>query len=141
MRRRLARQAALQMLFQIDLGKQTVEDALDWMRESVSLDPTMQEFATALVRGVCAHQREIDDLIEHYSVGWDLTRMAGVERNLLRLGIYEMFYCDEIPLPVTINEMVELGKSFGDANSGRFINGILGKIKTDIVASASPEEE
>lgn len=132
MRRRLARQAALQVLFQIDVGQVPVNEALDWMRESVSLDPQMQTFATELVTQVVAKREEIDDLISRYSVGWEVERMAGVDRNLLRIGIYEMFYRDDIPLAVTINEMVELGKRFGDVNSSRFINGILGRIKTDI---------
>ncbi len=126
------------MLFQIDMGQVPVNEAVDWMRDSVSLDPDMEAFAVELVREVISNQEEIDSLIARYSVGWDVDRMAGVDRNLLRLGIFEMFYRDDIPLAVTINEMVELGKRFGDVNSGRFINGILGKIKKDIEALDGP---
>lgn len=139
LRRRFAREAALQMLYQIDIAGANVGEAVDWMRESVALDPDMEKFAIELVTGVVQNLAEIDDLLSRYSVGWEVSRMTVVDRNLLRLGVYEMFYRDDIPIAVTINEIVELGKRFGDVRSSSFLNGILGSIKRDIEEYGGPE--
>lgn len=138
LRRRFAREATLQMLYQIDVGGAAVEDAINWMRESVALDPAMEKFAIELVKGVVENLAAIDDLLSRYSIGWEVSRMAAVDRNLLRLGVYEMFYRDDIPLAVTINEIVEISKRYGDVRSASFLNGILGSIKRDIEEFGGP---
>jgi len=85
-----------------------------------------------LVRGVSSHIKEIDKTIESVSAHWRGERMAVVDRNILRLGVFELFHCDDIPMTVTINEMVELAKQFGSDTSSAFINGILDKISTQV---------
>ena len=84
-----------------------------------------KEFAAFLVQGTCEHKDELDKLIAGCSDNWSLGRMSRVDINVLRLAVFEFLYCDDIPPKVTLNEAVDLGKTFGSENSGSFINGIL----------------
>ena len=84
-----------------------------------------KEFAAFLVQGTCEHKEELDKLIAGCSDNWSLGRMSHVDINILRLAVFEFLYCDDIPPKVTLNEAVDLGKTFGSENSGSFINGIL----------------
>lgn len=126
MMRRRAREAALQVLFQMDLGKVSLDEALaavaasDWLADDWTLVVT-------LARGTRAHLVEIDALIARVAEHWTLERMATVDRNILRMGIFELQSTDT-PLGVVINEAVELAKRYSTEESGRFVNGLLGKI-------------
>lgn len=131
MGRRRARELALQVLFQIDVGKVKPERALSFILNEFHIQGDTAIFARSLVEGTLLHQREIDHYIEKYSEDWDLPRMANVDRNILRLGFYEMFYSDT-PVNVAIDEALELAKTFSDEDSPRFINGILGKIAQEL---------
>jgi len=86
-----------------------------------------------LVNGVVGHCQEIDRLIEKYSENWRLDRLNMIDRTILRIAIFELIYCEEIPPKVTLNEAIELGKRFGSEDSGSFINGILDRIQKDVV--------
>ena len=86
-----------------------------------------------LVLGVLEHCQEIDRLIEKYSENWRLVRMNIVDRTILRMAIFELLYCEEIPPKVTLNEAIELGKRYGSEDSGSFINGILDRIQNEAV--------
>lgn len=88
----------------------------------------MPEFGLRLVEGVLSHRPEIDKAIQDHSQEWSLERMPVVDRNIIRLGIYEMLYEEDIPVSVSINEAVELAKTYGTRDSSKFINGILGRI-------------
>ena len=88
-----------------------------------------KEFSTVLILGACKNLPHIDDIIGRFSEHWRLSRMSKIDRNILRLSIYELLYLSDIPPAVTINEAVELGKRFGTEESGSFINGILDKIR------------
>lgn len=134
--RRGARAAALQVLYQIDLlrvlGRQedgSVELAIELFRSNFNHRNLNKEFMEDLVRGVFAHQFEIDEKINEVAEHWRLERMSPVDRNILRIAVYEMMYMEGIPPAVSINEAVELGKIFGDSDSGAFINGILDRIR------------
>lgn len=124
--RRQAREAALGALFQIDLGKIDVTDALDsvraqgWPRDDWAL-------IEGLVRGTRAHLDEIDAVIRDVAEHWTLERMATVDRNILRMATFELRHADT-PVGVVINEAVELAKEYSTEESGRFVNGMLGKI-------------
>jgi len=85
-----------------------------------------------LIRGTLEHRDEADELIKKHAQNWELHRMAAVDRNILRLAIYEMLYRDDIPPVVSINEAIELAKAYGGADSGRFVNGILDRIRKDL---------
>jgi len=128
MSRRLARAAALQTLYQIDLAKTAPEEALDFTITEFDVKPAMAPFVRELVTGALEHKTYIDDVIRKVAIDWNLERMAVVDRNILRLGMYELFFRADIPANVSLNEAIELGKTFGSAESGKFINGILGKV-------------
>jgi transcription antitermination protein NusB len=127
-KRTKARERALQALYQIDVAAEGIEEALS--RFWKSFEPAEREVMTqseALVRGVAEHRRAIDDAIEAVSVNWRLDRMAKVDRNVLRLAVYELLETD-VPVKVVINEAIELGKKFGSEGTGAFVNGVLDKV-------------
>ncbi|MFZ5468974.1 MAG: transcription antitermination factor NusB [Myxococcota bacterium] len=136
--RRRARERALQALYQLDMGTTTLtpEEALEsaWSAsaEEGPRDEEAHAFALELVRGVRAHLDEIDRLIEEHSHHWRLDRMSRIDRNVLRLGIFELRHREDIPKKVTLNEAVELGKVFGSEESSAFINGLLDRVATAV---------
>jgi len=128
-RRTKARERALQALYQIDVAAADIEEALPrFWRSFEPVEREVREVAETLVRGVAEHRREIDERIEAVSINWRLDRMARVDRNILRLAVYEMAWRPEIPVKVAINEAFELGKKYGSESSGAFINGVLDRI-------------
>lgn len=127
MSRRVAREAAIQVLYQIDVSKADVESALVFVKNENKLTDVQLEFASSLVLGVLSHLKAINKTIKKIALEWELERMAVVDRNIIRLALFEICYSDEVPLNVVANEAIELGKTFSTDESGRFINGILGK--------------
>ncbi len=110
--------------------------------EEDPFDDNVREFTQRLVDGVAANVEAIDAKISHYAANWQIKRMAVIDRNILRLGVYELLHTSDIPPKVTINEAVELAKKYGDLESGKFVNGILDKIhKTEVLTKAAPHDE
>ncbi|MDD2553724.1 MAG: transcription antitermination factor NusB [Desulfotomaculaceae bacterium] len=136
MSRRQARKRALQVLFQVDIGGADPGEAMDYLDhlddEEFGKMTDKEDFAGKLVYGVLANSAFIDRVIAVVSKDWRLERMANVDRNLMRLALYEVFFCDDIPNNVSVNEAIDLGKIFGGPDSGKFINGILGKVIENI---------
>lgn len=132
-KRRKSREFALKVLFQLDITKENPIKALECSKENFLKTKDDDDFARKIVLGVCEHHKEIDDLIERYSENWRLDRMSVVDRNILRLAVFELLYCEDIPPKVTLNEAIDLGKKFGTEDSGSFINGILDRIQKDFV--------
>ena len=136
--RNKGRQTAVQLLYAAELTEEepkTIADA-GAAPEEVVLD----EYAMALLAGVEAHREEIDGLLAGASENWALSRMPVVDKCILRLGVYEMLYVDEVPVAVTINEAVELAKVFGgEDDSHRFVNGVLGRIAQQCSGEAAGE--
>ncbi len=128
MSRRQARERALQVLYQIDVGGADAATAFRYMDEDFGTLKDSEEFARRLVYGTVENLAPIDQVIVAVSKEWNINRMAKVDRNIMRLALYEMLYCEDIPKNVSVNEAVELGKIFGGEDSGRFINGILGRV-------------
>ena len=128
--RRRAREIALQVLYQLDLDPGDPKKVLSLHWENFQPSEQAREFCIRLVEGVFQNGKEIDRLIEAHSENWTLKRMAVVDRNNLRLAVFELRDCPDIPFKVTLNEAVELAKKFGADDSGAFINGILDKIHT-----------
>jgi transcription antitermination protein NusB len=130
--RRTARERALQALYQLEIADGGEDDALAaaWAAsaEGDKVDPDTQRFAKELVSGVQAHLPEIDGLIRDYSQHWRIDRMARIDRNVLRLGTFELKYRADIPRSVSIDEAVELGKRYGSEDSSSFVNGLLDRI-------------
>jgi N utilization substance protein B len=123
--RRKAREIALQVLYGLNFENIDVQKALDLFWSNFVAPKAAKEFAAFLVQGTCEHKDELDKLIAGCSDNWSLGRMSKVDINILRLAVFEFLYCDDIPPKVTLNEAVDLGKTFGSENSGSFINGIL----------------
>ena len=144
-RRRASRELALKLLFQVDVGKVPVADALAYWEataaEYAHYDPETTIFARELFEGTLAHLEEIDGIIGHYAREWSLDRMANVDRNLLRLAIYEILYRPDVPASVSVDEAVELAKKYSTAESGKFVNGILGSFLRELEAkpAAAPD--
>ena len=123
-----ARVYALQILYQIDITGDPVDDVLEQFWRDAERSPEVRGFATQLVKGASKNLEEIDALIVQRSEHWKLSRMPAIDRSILRLGIYELLYRDDIPPKVAINEAVELAKNYSTPDSGKFINGILDKL-------------
>ena len=124
----------MQALFSIDFGKQDTRDqdqdqALAEFTRNFSPGKKARDFFEDLVKGVCQHQSRIDPLIERFSLNWKINRMGGVDRNVLRVAIYELLYRPDIPFKVAINEAIDIGKLYGASESGAFINGILDRVR------------
>ena len=134
-RRTKARERAVQALYQIDVAATDLDEALSRFWKSFEpVEREVRDLAEALVRGVAEHRREVDDRIEAISTHWRLDRMARVDRNVLRLAVFELRWRDDVPVKVAINEAIELGKKYGSESSAAFVNGVL-----DRIASALPE--
>ncbi len=133
-RRTKARERALQALYQIDVAAEGIDEALARFWKSFEpVEREVMDLAEATVRGVAAHRRQIDDTIEEVSTNWRLDRMAKVDRNVLRLAVYELLRTD-VPVKVVINEAIELGKKYGSESSGAFVNGVLDKVAAGLPA-------
>ena len=156
-KRREARERAVQFLFQYDLNSpDNLDAALEQFWESqrtaaiaeekaaatwgqpVELPPPTAEeaemrlFAEPLIRGAIEHREALDEQIKKYAKNWELHRIAAVDRNILRLAIYEMLYREDIPPVVSINEAVDIAKKFSTEDSGKFVNGVLDKVKSEL---------
>ncbi len=127
-RRHLARELALKVLFELESDSKDPEQALQYHLTEMRAGDAVAAFARTLVTGVLAHQAEIDAELTQASTNWTLQQMAKVERTLLRMATYEIRFLPGVPLKAAINESIELAKTFGGADSGKFVNGILGRI-------------
>jgi N utilization substance protein B len=132
-RRRRSRETALQVLYQLNITKQDVHTAFTQFWEHFLSEGVADDFIKRLVQGVIEHCPELDRLIEEYSEHWRLNRIDMIDRNILRMALFELLYCEEIPPKVTINEAIDLGKRFGSEDSGSFINGILDRVQNEVV--------
>lgn len=132
MSRRKARELALQALFQIDVTGTGMEQALEYVFTEFKVKAKDQEYCRELVQGTIAELDFLDEIIKKVSNEWDIKRMANVDRNILRMGIYEIVFRDDVPNNAAINEAIELGKEYSTAESGKFINGILGHLAKNI---------
>ena len=131
--RRKAREAALQLLYQLDVRNGTDPGPYaDEFWATRSVDEETRRYADTLVAGTKAHQARIDEVLAQVTEHWDLPRMAVVDRNLLRLAVFELLWQTDVPPKVVINEAIEIAKKFGTAESSRFINGILDRVAREL---------
>ena len=127
--RRQAREIAMQALFYMDTRNNVSVEMLEHFCGNFCPSKKIQPFFLKLVNGVLGAKGELDALIERFSKNWDINRMSGVDRNVMRIAVFELLYCDDIPPKVSINEAVDVGKKFGSEESGAFINGIMDSIR------------
>ena len=139
--RRRAREIALQVLYELDIGQGETQEVLSLYWENFQPSEKMREFCQRLVEGVRQKQAEIDPLLEKSSENWSLKRMPTVDRNILRLAAFELLYCPDIPFKVTLNEAIELARKFSTEESSAFINGLLDKIHSLVPAKKLPLRE
>lgn len=132
--RHLARTVAMQTLYEWDFNDRK-QGLLDLARHNLKeFAPDFNDggFSERVVKGVEEHRQEIDSVIEHYAPEWPIQQITIVDRNILRIGVYELKFTKDIPPKVAINEAIELAKSFGGESSGRFVNGVLGAVYKDM---------
>jgi len=130
--RRAARECALQMLYQMDVGKLECEEVLASFWDLNEHSSKVQEFAERLFEGCAARLKEIDRLIQSRAENWRLRRMAAVDRNILRLAVFELLSDDNTPSTVVINEALDIAKKYSTQESAQFVNGILDNVRKDI---------
>ena len=133
--RRTTRVAALQTLCEVDSVEHSLDEVLTYTKDSWRLSESASRFLGRLARGVLENVAEIDNIISEYAPSWPISQMAIVDRNLLRMGIYEISMGSDTPPKVAINEAVEMAKAFGSESSPRFINGVLGAVLQKVAAS------
>ena len=144
--KRMGRELAMQYLYQCDLaGNDNIAESLEnfWLQAEESgefpsnrIFRKARNYAERIIAGVYEHEQEIDGIIEAFSQKWDIDRMPAVDRNIMRVAIFELKYCPEIPALVSIDEAIEISKDFSSEKSGIFINGILNGIKDSLPANA-----
>jgi N utilization substance protein B len=135
--RRDAREAAVQFLYQVDTHRpENIDAALKEFWSQNEEPQNVREFAGPLLRGVLEKMPEVDAKIRTLADNWDFERLAVVDRNILRLAVYEMLFRDDIPPVVSINEAIEIAKKFSTAESGKFVNGLLDRAKKELLRPA-----
>ena len=133
-KRTLARECALQVLYQTDITHDSYDVSLNnfWQAHSEeNIEEEIKKFTDELVKGVTENLEVIDAKIAQYATNWQLKRMAVVDRNILRMGCFELMFRDDIPFKVSINEAVELAKKYSSLEASKFVNGILDKINLE----------
>ena len=126
--RRKSRVLALQSLFAADIRGKTAEPSLECLAEDDPLPVQVEEFALRLLHGVGSSHSELDDIIQRYAPAWPVGQLSPVDRNILRISLFELLHSPETPPKTAINEAIELAKMFGSESSGRFVNGVLGSV-------------
>jgi len=144
--KRMGRELAMQFLFQCDLaGMNDLAVCMEnfWSQAEHSgkfpsgrVFRKARTYAEKLIAGVCEHEDEINDIIVKFSDRWDISRMSAVDRNIIRVAVFELFHCPDIPALVSINEAIEIAKDFSSVQAGNFINGILNAIKDSLPPDA-----
>jgi transcription antitermination factor NusB len=139
-KRSVARECALKILYQIEMTSRTPENALIAFWEQEEEHPEdVRDFAAKIVLGIYENLAYIDEKLGEYATNWQLNRMAVIDRNVLRMGLYELKFNSDIPPKVAINEAVELAKKYGDHDSSKFVNGILDKVHKKEISPVGPQ--
>jgi N utilization substance protein B len=123
--RRKAREVALQVLYELDVQMIGFGEAIELFWANFEASEEARKFSSLLIEGVWNNREQIDSLISDSSENWTIARMSRVDKSILRMAVYELLFCQNIPPKVTLNEAIDLGKVYGSENSGAFINGIL----------------
>ena len=136
-----AREAALQALYEVDIAGHPVAGSLQWLNEEVGLSGESSDYAGELLDGVGGRRDEIDEYIHKHAPAWPVEQLPVVDRNILRLALFEIRFGRRIPRKVAINEAVELAKTFGSDSSARFVNGVLGSVMDEFDGEEAGEVE
>jgi len=131
--RRKSREVALQVLYELDVLEIDAREGMELFWNHFEAPEEARSFAGLLIEGVWKNREQIDGMIGNCSENWSISRMSRVDKSILRMAVFELFHCSDIPPKVTLNEAIDLGKTFGSENSGSFINGILDAIYIKIL--------
>lgn len=144
MKRRLARELVVQCLYQMEMNEVESADAVDMLLEEASEEnesehevrneEELKKYVLSQVNSIWETKPAIDDMLEHYLKNWQMSRLSRVDRQVLRLATWEMVFDSDVPAKVAVNEAIELAKHFGTDDSGKFVNGVLGKMIQDVDA-------
>ena len=137
--RRKARTIALQALFELDCSTHKPKEVLARLLEEKALPDEAADFAGSLVSGVLQNKKSIDDLIQRFAPAFPVNQIAPIDRNILRLAIFEILFDNRVPVKAAINEAVELAKGFGGDTSQKFVNGVLGSVVTTCIQQDKQE--
>ena len=135
-----ARALALQVLYESDLAGHPVSLSFRWLKEEASVPDESSAYAGELIEGVPLHRGEIDELIHKFAPAWPVRQLSVVDRNILRLALFEIRFGTGVPRKVAINEAVELAKTFGSESSPRFVNGVLGSAMDEMKETSAASE-
>jgi N utilization substance protein B len=135
--RRKARTVALQALYELDCSSHKPEEVLARLLQEKALPDKVEDFAQSLVSGILQNKKDVDDVIRRFAPAFPVEQIAAIDRNILRLAIFEVLFDNRVPVKAAINEAIELAKSFGSDTSQKFINGVLGSV----VASCTLQEK
>ena len=130
--RRKAREVTLQVLYELDVLRIDIREAIDRFWANFDAPDEARAFSSSLIEGTWNNREKIDNLISGSSENWTMARMSRVDKSILRMAVYELLFCHDIPPKVTLNEAIDLGKVYGSENSGAFINGILDALYTKL---------
>jgi N utilization substance protein B len=139
--RRKARGVTLQALYEVDTAGHEAKEVAERLLSLENLNEENAGFVRELVAGVTENKRKIDQQIKHFAPAWPLEQISAIDRNILRLAIFEILVDNKVPVKVAINEAVELAKTFGSEGSAKFINGVLGSISSLSAGNSSEESE
>jgi len=138
MKRRIAREIIVQSLYQMEMNDVESAEAVEILLQEASAENEsevvitdeiqLKHYVVEHVNGIWEHKVAIDDILEHYLKGWQMSRLSRVDRQILRLATYEMIFANDVPAKVAVNEAIDLAKHFGTEDSGKFVNGVLGKM-------------
>ena len=143
-RRTRGREIALQVLYQLEQNPESSSEEIRRFIEGRLRDPALRTYAEEIIAGVQSHQNQLNELIGGVAENWSLERMAAIDRNILRVGAFELLHCPEVPVKVVINEALELAKRYSTSQSSRFVNGILDRLQAAAAESRGaplPAEE
>ncbi|MFB5675471.1 transcription antitermination factor NusB [Paenibacillus terreus] len=142
MKRRLARELAVQIMYHMEMNEVKAEEAVDMLLQEAAEDneaevvvkdeAALRQYVLDMVAGTWEQRSAIDALLSDYLKGWQVSRLSRVDRQILRLAAYEMIFREDIPAKVAVNEAIELSKHFGTEESGKFVNGVLGRMIQDL---------
>ncbi len=132
--RRASRECAVQLLFQLEFCDEDSEKAFSayWAEQEENSHKKVRKFTEELVRGVLERREDVDAMITRCADNWSISRIARLDLSVLRLGVYEILFCEDIPAAVSINEAVDLAKYFSSRESGRFVNGVLDRVRKEL---------
>jgi len=140
-RRRKARESALQILFQLEFNKPQIEKAVDQFWRERKASEEIRDYSNRIVKGIVSHQEEIDSLIQSLSDHWRLSRMAHVDRNILRIAVFEFLHEKTLAPAVIINEAIEIAKKYSSDEAAAFVNGILDAVRKKLEAEKDSSKE